>query len=47
LKKRVEPSFPLVGNVVQAAREEIMKIRYIKEVRSRIIKNAADEFISG
>jgi hypothetical protein len=47
LKVRVTPSFPLVGNVVQATREEIMKIRYIKEVRSRIIKNAADEFISG
>ncbi|MEX5218617.1 MAG: zinc ribbon domain-containing protein [Nitrospira sp.] len=47
LRIRVEPSFPLVGNIVQAAREEIMRIPYIKEVRSRIIKNAADEFISG
>jgi hypothetical protein len=47
LKKRVEPSFPTVGNVVQATREEVMQIPYIKEVRSRIIKNAADEFISG
>src|ERR1039458_10290760 len=42
LKKRVEPSFPTVGNVVQATREEVMQIPYIKEVRSRIIKNAAD-----
>jgi hypothetical protein len=47
LKKRVQPSFPLVGNIVQAKREEIMQIKYIKEVRSRIVKNAADEFISG
>jgi recombinational DNA repair protein RecR len=47
LKQRVKPYYPLVGNVVQAKREEIMQIKYIKEVRSRIIKNAADEFISG
>jgi len=47
LKARIQPNFPLVGNVVQAPREELMIIRYIKEVRSRIIKNAADEFISG
>jgi hypothetical protein len=47
LKRRIQPHFPLVGNVVQAKREEIMQIKYIKEVRSRIIKNAADEFISG
>lgn len=47
LKNRVQPQFPLVGNIVQATREEVMRIPYIKEVRSRIIKNAADEFISG
>lgn len=47
LKRRVEPHFAKVGNVVQATREEIMQIPYIKEVRSRMIKNAADEFISG
>ena len=47
LKKRVQPHFGKIGNVVQAKREEIMQIPYIKEVRSRIIKNAADEFISG
>jgi len=47
LKNRVCPHFALVGNVVQATREEVMRIPYIKEVRSRIIKNAADEFISG
>jgi hypothetical protein len=47
LLERVRPIFATVGSVVQATREEIMRIRYIKEVRSRIIKNAADEFISG
>ncbi len=47
LKARVKPAFPRVGDVVQARREELMKIKWIKEVRSRIVKNAADEFISG
>jgi len=47
LKKRIRPRFAKVGHVVQATREELMTIDYIKEVRSRIIKNAADEYISG
>jgi hypothetical protein len=47
LKTRVKPRFPTVGDVVQARRTELMQIPYIKDVRSRIIKNAADEFISG
>ena len=47
LRERVKPQFPRVGDVVQASREEVMQIKWIKEVRSRIIKNAADEFISG
>jgi uncharacterized OB-fold protein len=47
LKDRVRPKFPRVGDVVQARKEEIMTIPYIKDVRSRMIKNAADEFISG
>lgn len=47
LKARVRPHFPRVGDIIQARREEIMSIKWIKEVRSRIIKNAADEFISG
>ncbi|WP_394809132.1 hypothetical protein [Nitrosomonas sp.] len=47
LKDRVRPKFPTVGSIVQAKRNELMKIPYIKDVRSRIIKNAADEFISG
>jgi hypothetical protein len=47
LVKRITPKFPKVGDVVQAPRQELMKIPYIKEVRSRMIKNAAEEFISG
>lgn len=47
LKDRVRPKFPTVGSIVQAKRKELMAIPYIKDVRSRIIKNAADEFISG
>jgi hypothetical protein len=47
LKERLHPKFSTVGALVQASREEIMTIKYIKEVRSRMIKNAADEFISG
>ena len=47
LKTRIKPKFPTVGTVVQARRTELMQIPYIKDVRSRIIKNAADEFISG
>ena len=44
---RVEPEYPLVGDVVHATREDLMKISYIKEVRSKMIKNSADEYISG
>jgi hypothetical protein len=47
LKERIKEKFPLVGAVVQASRDELMKIKFIKEVRSKMIKNAADEFISG
>jgi len=44
---RVEPEYPLVGDVIHAIREDLMTISYIKEVRSKMIKNAADEYISG
>jgi hypothetical protein len=47
LKDRVKPKFPTVGTIVQSKRSELMAIPYIKDARSRIIKNAADEFISG
>lgn len=44
---RVEPEYGTVGDVIHADRQEIMKIPYIKEVRSKMIKNAAEEYISG
>ncbi len=47
LADRVEPEYPLVGDVIHASREDLMNIAYIKNVRSRIIKNAAEEYISG
>ena len=45
LKARVLPHFPKVGDVIQASRDEIMQIKWIKEARSRIIKNSCQEFI--
>jgi len=47
LKLRIQPAYPKVGDIIRASRDDLMKIKWIKEVRSRIIKNAADEFISG
>jgi hypothetical protein len=47
LKVRLQPKYTTVGAIVQASKNELMRIKYIKEVRSRIIKNAAEEFISG
>jgi RNA polymerase subunit RPABC4/transcription elongation factor Spt4 len=44
---RVEPKFLTVGDVIHSDRDDLMKIPYIKEVRSKMIKNAADEYISG
>lgn len=44
---RVEPEYPRVGDVIHATREDLMTISYIKKVRSKMIKNAADEYISG
>ncbi len=44
---RVEPEYGTVGEVIHTDRRDIMKISYIKEVRSKMIKNAADEYISG
>ncbi|MDT0206007.1 zinc ribbon domain-containing protein [Serratia marcescens] len=44
---RIKIVFPKVGDIVHSSRTELKKIRYIKDVRSRIIKNAADEYISG
>jgi uncharacterized OB-fold protein len=47
IRQRIRPRFPQIGHIVQADRAELMTIPYIKEVRSRMIKNAADEYISG
>ncbi|MEF3352088.1 hypothetical protein PV403_02775 [Paenibacillus sp. GYB006] len=47
LKRLVNPVYPRVGDIIQASREELMEIKWIKDVRSRIVKNAADEFVSG
>ncbi|GBD87771.1 hypothetical protein BMS3Abin03_01705 [bacterium BMS3Abin03] len=47
IAKRVETKFKTVGDVIHATRNEIMSIYYIGKVRSRFIKNAADEYISG
>lgn len=43
----IQKTYPLIGDIIQTPREELMKIKHIKEVRSRIIKNAAEEFIAG
>lgn len=47
IAKRVESKFKTVGDVIHATRQEVMDLYYIGEVRSRIIKNAAEEYISG
>ena len=47
IKDRVKPKFPTVGDVVQAKKFELTAIPYIKDIRYRMIKNAAEEFISG
>ena len=47
LKNRIAPHFPRVGDIIQANRTELMEIKWIGAVRTRIIKNAAEEFISG
>lgn len=47
IAKRILVKFKTVGDVIHSTREELMTIKYIKEVRSKYIKNAADEYISG
>ena len=44
---RIKPEYPIVGDLLQATKEDLMKIDYIGKVRSRIIKNAVEEYISG
>lgn len=47
MKKRVQKNFPKVGDIIQATKKDVMNIKYIGVKRSKMIKNAADEFISG
>ncbi len=47
IKSRIRPKFPLVRDIVEATVEELKTIPYVKQYRSIMIKNAADEFISG
>jgi len=47
IKTRLKTKYATVGEVLQATTEDIRSISYIAEVRSKIIKNAAEEFISG
>ena len=47
IAKRVLASYPKVGDVLQATKDDLMEISYVGQVKSRIIKNAAEEYISG
>ena len=47
IAKRVKPIYAKVGDVLQASKEELMEIDYVGPVKSKQIKNAADEYISG
>lgn len=44
---RVRERYPKVGDLLQCTKEELMKIDYIGPVRSKMIKNAVEEYISG
>jgi hypothetical protein len=47
IEKRIAPEFPKVGDLLQATKDELMNIHYIGQVRSRVVKNAVEEYISG
>jgi hypothetical protein len=47
IKTRIRNDFPLIRDILEATLEDLKAIHYIKERRSIIIKNAAEEFISG
>ncbi|MCE9980760.1 MULTISPECIES: zinc ribbon domain-containing protein [Enterobacteriaceae] len=47
ISDRIKDAYPKVGDIVHTSRSELKRIPYIKDVRSKIIKNAADEYISG
>jgi len=44
---RVIPEYPKVGDLLQATKDDLMQIDYIGPIRSRMIKNAVEEYISG
>ncbi|QIR36707.1 zinc ribbon domain-containing protein [Tolypothrix sp. PCC 7910] len=47
IKARIKSNFPLVRDILDASLDDLKLIPYIKERRSIMIKNAAEEFISG
>ncbi len=47
IAQRVKEYYPKVGDLLQATKAELMEIDYIGPIRSRIIKNAVEEYISG
>lgn len=47
VKQRIITEYPKVGDLLQATKEDLMRIHYIGSVRSRIAKNAVEEYISG
>ena len=47
IAQRIKQEYPKVGNLLQATKEDLMKIFYIGTVRSRVVKNAVEEYISG
>lgn len=44
---RVAEKYPKVGDLLQATKKDLMSISYIGNVRSRMVKNAVEEYISG
>jgi hypothetical protein len=44
---RMASHYPKVGDLLQATKEDLMEINYIGNVRSRMVKNAVEEYISG
>lgn len=47
IAQRVKEYYPKVGDLLQTTKADLMEIDYIGPIRSRIIKNAVEEYISG
>jgi hypothetical protein len=47
IAKRVEVAYPKVGDLLQTSKADLMQINYVGPIKSRIIKNAVEEYISG